>query len=134
MSVHPVSMHLKQGEGALELKWSDGQVDIFALSYLRGWCPCAHCQGHFAEQKVFVRDANAVLVDVQPVGGYAVSFRWGDRHRTGIYTYSYLRELAKAPPGQGPSNLECFAAMFVAQASCGSHGSHGSHGGGCNHD
>ena len=28
------------------------------------------------------------------VGGYAVQPRWGDGHRTGIYSYAYLRRLA----------------------------------------
>jgi DUF971 family protein len=30
------------------------------------------------------------------VGGYAVQLRWGDGHRTGIYSYPYLRRLAAA--------------------------------------
>ncbi|HEY1266366.1 MAG TPA: gamma-butyrobetaine hydroxylase-like domain-containing protein [Candidatus Binatia bacterium] len=28
-----------------------------------------------------------------PVGNYAIMFRWGDGHETGIYTFQYLRSL-----------------------------------------
>lgn len=28
------------------------------------------------------------------VGNYAIGFRWGDGHDTGIYTFEYLRRLS----------------------------------------
>jgi DUF971 family protein len=38
-------------------------------------------------------EAEIELVQIQPVGRYAVQFAWGDGHSTGIYTYELLRSL-----------------------------------------
>ena len=35
------------------LTWSDGHSAEFADAYLRGWCPCALCQGHDNVEIVF---------------------------------------------------------------------------------
>jgi DUF971 family protein len=113
MSVQPTEVHLKQAESVLEITWSDGHRFAYALRYLRGWCPCAHCQGHFAEQKTFVQVGEVALRDVEPVGGYAVSFRWADGHHTGIYTFNYLLELERTPPGDGPTNADCLRGAMV---------------------
>jgi ATP-binding protein involved in chromosome partitioning len=79
-------------EGRLRITWTDGHVSDYPLAYLRGWCPCAQCQGHGGTRQ-FVPAANADLVSWERVGRYAVSFRWGDGHFTGIYSYPYLRDL-----------------------------------------
>ncbi len=31
---------------ALRLTWSDGHAADFDYDYVRGYCPCAGCQGH----------------------------------------------------------------------------------------
>jgi DUF971 family protein len=39
---------------------------------------------------------------VEPVGNYALRFRWSDGHDTGIYTFDFLRRLcpcAECEPG-----------------------------------
>jgi len=36
-------------------------------------------------------------VGVKPVGNYALSFAWSDRHSTGIYTFDYLRSICPCP-------------------------------------
>ncbi len=41
------------------------------------------------------RDATADVVDVVPVGRYAIQIRWGDGHDTGIYTYDSLRRMGE---------------------------------------
>jgi DUF971 family protein len=61
---------------------------------LRGWCPCAGCQGHSGRRN-FIAVTEAELVGVEGVGRYAVRFLWADGHETGMYPYDYLRELAE---------------------------------------
>ena len=39
---------------------------------------------------------NLYLVDIQRVGRYAVRLVWNDGHRTGIYTFEFLRELSES--------------------------------------
>ena len=60
----------------------------------RGWCPCAMCQGHSGERS-FVSVDDPQLVDIRPVGNYALNIVWKDCEN-GIYTFDYLRELGRA--------------------------------------
>jgi DUF971 family protein len=60
--------------------------------YLRGYCPCALCQGHGAQHR-FIDSPNATLSEIRGVGNYAVEMLWHDGHSTGIYTFDYLLSL-----------------------------------------
>lgn len=108
-AVHPIEFHLHEAEAVLHIRWSDEHTSALSLRYLRGWCPCAGCQGHFTGYKSFIADANCALGDLQPVGGYAIRLVWGDGHQSGIYAYSYLLELEQGPPDIGPTNADCLA-------------------------
>ena len=107
----PTEVHLRQAERRLDITWDDGHTSQFALRYLRGYCPCASCQGHFSGTVTFI-DAPADLVDVQPVGSYAMRFVWRDGHQSGLYAFEYLRRIEQVPPGDGPTN-----ATLLAEAS-----------------
>ena len=63
---------------------------------LRGWCPCAQCQGHSGERR-FVPTKDPRVTAAEGVGRYAVRFIWDDGHATGMYSYPYLREIAEFP-------------------------------------
>lgn len=102
---HPTEVELHRATGVLTMVWSDGLQTDYALAYLRGWCPCATCQGHFESEKKFVK-ADPTLMDVKPVGSYGMSLHWLDGHSTGIYSFTYLREIFEEPPGAGPTNSE----------------------------
>jgi len=90
----------------MEITWADGHVAILPHEILRGYCPCAHCQGHGGEIKL-VTGGNQELRDIETVGNYGLSLTWGDGHSTGIYTFRYLRALCQCaecvktfvPPG-----------------------------------
>lgn len=107
MTIHPTEVHLKEADRTLEMLWSDGTRSRFSLRYLRGWCPCAHCQGHFAKEMRFQDVPDVMLETVEPVGGYAMKPRWSDGHQSGIYSFEYLHRLVSAPPGDGPTNESC---------------------------
>jgi len=87
----PVEVRRDSAARLLRIEWSDGHVSEYPFAYLRGWCPCAGCQGHEGEKR-FVH-GNADLEKVTVVGRYALTPVWGDGHETGIYSYRYLREL-----------------------------------------
>lgn len=90
-------------ERILRVLWDDDAMCDYPFSYLRGWCPCAVCQGHGGERR-FVEVEDPQLVSIDMVGNYAVNPTWADGHETGIYTFEYLRSLGdelpdrKAPP------------------------------------
>lgn len=91
-------MRRQPAQRSLHLAWSDGHAADFPYDYVRGWCPCAVCQGHTALKLSFHPAAGPVEPrDIQPVGNYGVSILWSDGHGTGIYRFEYLREICPCP-------------------------------------
>lgn len=83
---------------ALRLTWSDGHQAEFGYRYLRGWCPCAACQGHTGLAIRYRPPSGPVHAErIEPVGNYAISILWSDGHGTGIYRYDFLRRLCPCP-------------------------------------
>jgi len=91
-SQFPTEINHSKAEGIVRIRWDDGHLGDYPEKYLRGYCPCALCQGHGAGGK-FISAPDAKLIDIRAVGNYAIEFRWQDGHSTGIYSYDYLRAL-----------------------------------------
>lgn len=82
----------------LRLTWSDGHEAEFDYDYVRGYCPCAACQGHGTGDVQFRRPPAPVEpLEIRPVGNYAISIHWSDRHATGIYRFDFLRRICPCP-------------------------------------
>lgn len=82
----------------LVIEWDNGHRSLYRLQVLRQNCPCAGCL-HDAGKSPAV-DLLPVLTpgknelrSVTPVGNYAIQFEWGDGHRTGIYSFEFLRKI-----------------------------------------
>jgi prepilin-type processing-associated H-X9-DG protein len=90
----PTNLKAPHGGRVMEITWADGHKSPIPHEVLRGYCPCAHCQGHGGEIK-FVPGGDLDLRDIKEVGSYALQFTWGDRHDSGIYTFPYLRSLCQ---------------------------------------
>jgi DUF971 family protein len=82
------------GARVLELGWQDGTTQLIPHEILRGYCPCASCQGHGGAIH-FVSGGNLEIREIEPVGNYAVCFKWGDQHGSGLYSFQYLRRLGE---------------------------------------
>ncbi len=78
----------------MEITWADGHKSELPHDVLRGYCPCATCQGHGGTIR-FVPGGNTEVREIEQVGNYALSFSWGDSHSTGIYTFKHLRALCQ---------------------------------------
>lgn len=91
---HPTEIRRQADSRSLRLLWSDGHQADYEYDYLRGYCPCAACQGHGPDKIRFHKPELSVEpIEVQPVGNYGISIHWSDRHATGIYRFDFLREL-----------------------------------------
>ncbi len=96
----PVDYHLED-DRCLCVRWRDGHESLYSFDELRKACPCADCrttekpQG--GELRVLtspvVRSGEIRIVQISPVGRYALSFTWSDGHSTGIYSFDFLRRL-----------------------------------------
>jgi DUF971 family protein len=90
----PVEIRLKRGEKLLEVAFEDGVRFRLPAEYLRVESPSAEVQGHGPGQKTLVHGrAEIGITAVEPVGNYAVRLVFDDGHDTGIYSWTYLREL-----------------------------------------
>lgn len=88
----PIGVEIVDSSQTIIVHWSDDHHSRYPFWYLRGYCPCAVCQGHGGGWD-FVDTAAPQLEDVAEVGRYALNFVWKDRHRTGIYAFEMLRRL-----------------------------------------
>jgi DUF971 family protein len=86
----------------IEFVWDDGQKSVFTTEFLRTNCPCAVCLNEREEnrkQGLFsLPIANQTdLRNIELSGRNAIVITWGDGHKTGIYTWEYLRNLESRP-------------------------------------
>jgi DUF971 family protein len=91
-AVTPIEVRAPRGADTLEIDFEDGHRGVYPHEILRGYCPCAVCQGHQGPIR-FVAGGDTELSDLAEVGDYALRLTWGDGHATGIYTFRFLREL-----------------------------------------
>jgi DUF971 family protein len=85
----------------IAIAWTDGSESFFPMDKLRAASPSAEQQG---ERDLFGRQlggsdrtdfAGVEVVGWEKVGNYAVRFDFSDGHKTGLYSFEYLIELAK---------------------------------------
>ena len=90
----PVELRLKKAEKLLEIEFDDGSRFRLPAEYLRVESPSAEVQGHGAGHKVLVHGrAHVGIIELEPIGNYAVRVIFDDLHDTGIYSWSYLHQL-----------------------------------------
>ena len=91
---NPLSVTLHQGSRVLEIGYSDGQTFRLPFELLRVYSPSAEVQGHGPGQEVLQTGKREVeIVDLTPVGHYALQPKFSDGHDTGIFSWAYLYDL-----------------------------------------
>ena len=90
----PLEIRLKTADKALEIDFDDGKSFRLPAEYLRVESPSAEVKGHSESQRVIVPGRRHVgIMELEPVGNYALRIKFDDLHDTGIYTWNYLYEL-----------------------------------------
>ena len=104
--IKPEDIQLIGNEVAI--RWADGTEDYLPMDRLRALSPSAETQGerdllgHHIGGGEPGRDFTGVTVTgYAPIGGYAIQFQFSDGHRTGIYSFTYLREIGEATRNAG---------------------------------
>jgi DUF971 family protein len=89
-----VEIRYISAEQRLEVGFEDGKTFSYPAELLRVESPSAEVQGHSPSQKQVVSGRRHVgIMEIEPVGNYAVCLRFDDLHDTGIYTWDYLYQL-----------------------------------------
>src|SRR3954469_9523534 len=89
----PTELRLRKDRKTLTVAFDDGEAFELAAEYLRVRSPSAEVQGHSpAERKTVGGKRNDAILEVHPIGNYAVRLVFDDLHSTGIYSWAYLFE------------------------------------------
>lgn len=108
-STDPVDISVSPSRREMRVLWKDGHESVYPFDLLRRECPCALCEDQRGKASTSAGPSLTVLSgpvlktgqvqveNVSPVGRYAISFVWSDRHDSGIYSFDYLRSLCPCP-------------------------------------
>jgi DUF971 family protein len=90
----PTELRLHKDRRTLSIAYDSGEHFDHSAEYLRVKSPSAEVQGHSpAERRTVPGKIGVRVLEVQPVGNYAVRLVFDDTHATGIYSWDYLRDL-----------------------------------------
>lgn len=84
----------------LAILWSDSTESYISAPKLRAASPSAETRGErdiFGQQYGGSGQKDYSSVEVlgwEQIGNYAIRFDFSDGHRTGLYSYDYLKEIA----------------------------------------
>lgn len=92
----PTEIRLSKDKRSLMIVFDDGTTQALAAEYLRVMSPSAEVQGHSPEERKTVGGKKEVaILEVIPIGNYAVRLAFDDMHSTGIYGWDYLDALGR---------------------------------------
>jgi DUF971 family protein len=92
----PTELRLHKDRRALTISFEDGTSVTLPAEYLRVESPSAEVQGHNPnERKTVPGKHNVGIMEVNPVGNYAVRLVFDDMHSTGIYSWDFFQQLGR---------------------------------------
>ena len=92
----PTELRLRKDRRALTVTFDGGESFDLAAEYLRVRSPSAEVQGHSPSERRTVSGKQDVqILELLPVGNYAVRLVFDDMHSTGIFSWDYLFELGR---------------------------------------
>ncbi|MFB9952621.1 gamma-butyrobetaine hydroxylase-like domain-containing protein [Rhizobium puerariae] len=94
--IWPTELRVSRDRRTLDVTFTDGKAFSLPAEIMRVLSPSAEVQGHGPGQKVTVAGKrNVGIRAITPTGNYAVRIAFDDGHDSGIFTWSYLRELGE---------------------------------------
>jgi DUF971 family protein len=101
-STEPEHIAISKSKG-IKIDWKDQHHSEYPLAYLRDECPCASCTGahgtapqksNYSGTELFPMYKPALkMLEIEPIGSYAVRIVWSDGHNTGIYSFDHFRRI-----------------------------------------
>jgi DUF971 family protein len=92
----PAELRLRKNRKALAVTFDTGESFELAAEYLRVRSPSAEVQGHSpSERRIVSGKQDVQILEVHPIGNYAVRLVFDDTHSTGIFSWDYLFELGQ---------------------------------------
>jgi DUF971 family protein len=92
----PVELRVDRAEKRLTVTFDNEERFTFPAEFLRVESPSAEVQGHGPGQKQILAGRRHVgIMDLEPIGNYAVRIKFDDLHSTGMYSWRYLYHLGR---------------------------------------
>lgn len=107
--IKPTKIHLHKQSKTLEIGFSDNASQLYQLpaELLRTHSPSAEVRGHGVGQEVLVYGKiNVGINSIKPAGNYGLHIYFDDGHDSGIFTWTYLKELCATKHALWESYLE----------------------------
>jgi DUF971 family protein len=127
----PTAITVHQQSRVLEIAFSDGVSFRLPFELMRVYSPSAEVQGHGPGQEVLQTGKREVdIVNLEPVGNYAIKPIFSDGHESGLFSWDYLYFLGSEQERLWQDYVERLAAAGVDRdapmpgksgASCGHH-------------
>ena len=112
----PVEINYLRDEHILEIVWDDGVSSRFSAELLRVESPSAEVQGHHpSEKKIIPGRRHVGVIDIVPVGNYAIRIMFDDLHDTGIFSWRYLYQLGEEHESRWPEFLSAVEAEGLSR-------------------
>jgi DUF971 family protein len=112
----PTELRLAKDRQTLTVTFENGERHDLSAEYLRVTSPSAEVQGHSPdERKTVPGKRNVAILEVNPVGNYAVRLVFDDMHSTGIYSWDYLAELGRGRARNWQDYLDELAAKGLSR-------------------
>lgn len=107
----PTRLDLRKDRG-LTVEWADGSTSYYSIAFLRRHSPSAEARQlreELASNPLAVLPSRAgpsgplTADSAELVGNYALRIHFSDGHRTGLFTWAYLRSI---DPGRPPPRAQ----------------------------
>ena len=112
----PTEVRLRKDRAALLITFDQGEHFELSAEYLRVRSPSAEVQGHSPdERKTVAGKKNVKILEVHPIGNYAVRLVFDDMHSTGIFSWNYFLELGRNRESNWQDYLDELAAKGLSR-------------------
>jgi DUF971 family protein len=112
----PTEIRYLSAEKQLVVSFDSGETFTYPAEFLRVESPSAEVQGHGPSQKQIVsRRRHVGIMEVVPVGNYAVRIKFDDLHDSGIFSWQYLYRLGRTQAALWQAYLDNLAAKGLSR-------------------
>ena len=112
----PEEIRLNREDKILEIDFDDGRSFRLRAEFLRVESPSAEVQGHGPGEKTIIAGRRHIgIMELEPVGNYAIRIVFDDLHDTGIFSWQYLYELGVGQEARWQAYLDALEAAGLSR-------------------
>ena len=105
----PTDISYNAESKSLTVIFDNGETFTLAAEYLRVESPSAEVQAHGGEKVIVGGRRHVGIMQIEPVGNYAIRLVFDDLHDTGIYSWQTLLELGREQDDRWTAYLDALS-------------------------